>query len=83
MKKNDIYYRYEARYLKGLDRVYNSYIKGGKTNMCKTTKKSKDSDMSTHRENTSNKKFTPTKYFATECNCEMMFLEETSIREAE
>ena len=33
--------------------------------MCKTTKKSKDSDMSTHETNTCNKKFTPTKYFAT------------------
>lgn len=37
--------------------------------------------MSTHGENTCNKKFTPTKYFETECNCEMMLLEETSIKE--
>lgn len=49
--------------------------------MCKTTKKSKDTDMSTHETNTCNKKFTPTKYFATECNREMMLMEEVSIKE--
>ena len=49
--------------------------------MCKTTKKSEDSNMNTHKANTCNKKFTPTEYFVTECNREMMLLEEASIKE--
>lgn len=41
--------------------------------MCETTKKSDET-------NISNKKFTPTKYFATKCNREMMLLEEQTLR---
>lgn len=41
--------------------------------MGETPKKTKDSDIC-------NKKFTPTKYFATECNREMMLMEEQTLR---